>query len=106
MAAATASATARKASGLNVAAHQRNGMRQRAIRARRSGTRARPQMTAVTVNAARAGPNSAGRLVGQPTPFSTTSPAAANGNVHPHEIAYAKTTKDASGQNVFAPVTG
>jgi hypothetical protein len=57
-------------------------------------------------NAARAGPRSAGKWVGHPTPFSTTSPPATSGNIHAHETAYAKATKDASGQSVFAPVFG
>ena len=58
---------ARNASGLSVAAHQRAGMRQRPIRPSRSRTPPRPQTSAVTTNAARAGPRSAGRCVGQPT---------------------------------------
>src|SRR6202022_3497341 len=76
-------------------------MRQRAIRARSSRTPARPQTSAITTNAARAGPRSDGKLVGQPIPCFTTSPAATNGNVHAHETAYAKATKTASGQNLI-----
>jgi hypothetical protein len=103
---ATASATPRKAAGLNAAAHQRKGMRQRAIRARRSRTPVRPQTSAVTASAARAGPRSAGKWVGQPTPFFTTSPAATNGNAHAHESVYAKTTKEASGERLTALAIG
>src|SRR5213078_371073 len=73
---------------------------------RRSRTPARPQTTAVTTNAARAGPRSAGKWVGQPAPFFTTSPVATNGNAHAHETAYAKTTKDTSGERLMAPVIG
>src|SRR5450759_2385902 len=75
-------------------------MRELAIRARRSRTPARPQRSAVITSAARAGPRSAGKWVGQPTPFFTTSPAATNGNAHAHESAYAKTTNEASGERL------
>src|SRR3954468_13357649 len=106
LAAATASATARNASGLNAAAHQRTGSRQQPIRVSRSRTPARPQSPAVTAKAARAGPSNAGKIVGQPSPLSIRSPAATNGNAHAHETAYASTTKDASAANRAVPALG
>ena len=42
----------------------------------------------------------------QITPFLTTSPAATNGNAHAHESAYAKTTKEASGERLIALAIG
>ena len=49
---------------------------------------------------------SAGKWVGQPAPFLTTSPAATNGNIHAHDTAYARTTKDASGERLITPAIG
>jgi hypothetical protein len=45
-------------------------------------------------------------LVGHPTPALTMSPAATRGNVHPHVIAYAKATKNQSGQSPFQGLDG